>query len=317
MATLTRVTPAPARSRLAQLVVRRPLVSYFALAYAISWGLVLPMTLSRNIGIGLLPYDLPDALSLALFILASVIGPNVAALIVTGLTDGRVGVRALLRRIVQWRVAPQWYLVALFANMAIWTLTYSVALGPEVLTAAATRWPLLATAFLPSVAFGMLIPSIGEEPGWRGFALPRLQERYGPVGASLILGLLHGLWHLPALGTMMLGPVSLAEIPPFVLTAAAATFIYTWIFNHTAGSVLLAMLTHAAGNAASQWLGLILKQSGLDAPQPGLTGWLLDSGWLNALAYGLVTVALVAATRGRLGRRVSEAMIAEPAMGDA
>jgi hypothetical protein len=241
------------------------------------------MTLSRNIGIGLLPYDLPDALGLVLFILASLIGPNVAALVVTGLTEGRAGVRALLRRIVQWRVAPRWYLVALFANMVIWTATYSAALGPEVLTAATTRWPLLVTAFLPSVA----------------------------------LGLLHGLWHLPALGTMMLGPVSLAEIPPFVLTAAAATFIYTWIFNHTGGSVLLAMLTHAASNAASQWLSLVLKQSGLDAPQPGLAGWLIDSGWLNTLAYGLVAVALVVATRGRLGRRMSDATGVDPAASSA
>jgi membrane protease YdiL (CAAX protease family) len=312
MAILSRPTSTPARSRLAQLIARHPLVSYFALAYALSWGLVSPMTFSRNIGIGLLPYDLPDALGMALFILASLIGPNVAALVVTALTDGRAGVRALLRRIVQWRVRPQWYLVALLANLVIWTLAYSTVLGPGLLAAAATHWPLLVTAFLPSVALGLLIPSIGEEPGWRGFALPRLQARYGPVGASIILGLLHGLWHLPALGTMMLGPVSLAEIPPFVLTATAATFIYTWIFNHTGGSVLLAMLTHAAGNAASQWLGLLLKQSGLDAPQPGLTGWLIDSGWFNTLAYGLVAVALVAATRGRLGRRTSDATSADP-----
>jgi membrane protease YdiL (CAAX protease family) len=314
MATLSRPTPALARPRLAQAIARRPLISYFALTYALSWGLVLPMTLSRNIGIGLLPYDLPDALGIALFILASLIGPNVAALIVTALTDGRAGVRALLRRIVQWRVAPRWYLVALLANMAIWTAAYSAALGPGLFAAAATHWPLLVTTFLPSVAFGLLIPAIGEEPGWRGFALPRLQARYGPVGASIILGLLHGLWHLPALGTMMLGPVSLAEIPPFILTAAAATFIYTWIFNHTGGSVLLAMLTHAAGNAASQWLGLLLEQSGLDAPQAGLVGWLIDSGWLNALAYGLAAVALVAATRGRLGHRTSDAIIADPTL---
>ena len=301
MATFTRTAPTPAASGIRRLAAGQPLASYFALTFALSWGLVLPMTLSRNIGVGLLPYDLPDALGIALYVLASFVGPTVAALVVTGLTEGRAGVSALLRRTLQWRVGPQWYLVALLANLSIWLLAYSAVLGPGLLGAALVNWPLLLSVFLPMVAFGMLIPAIGEEPGWRGFALPRLQARYGPLWATLILGAIHGLWHLPALGTIMLGPLTMGELPPFILTAVGATFLYTWVFNHTAGSVLLAMLTHAAGNAAVQWLTALIEQSGIAQPAGGMGGWLIDSGWLNALAYSVAALLLLALTRGRLG----------------
>jgi uncharacterized protein len=145
----------------------------------------------------------------------------------------------------------------------IWLLAYSAVLGPALLGAALANWTLLVTVFLPFVAFGMLIPAIGEEPGWRSFALPRLQRRYGPLRATLILGSLHALWHLPALGTALLGPLTAEQVLLFLLTAVAGTLLYTWLFNHTGGSVLLAMHTHAAGNAATQWLTVLLVRSGL------------------------------------------------------
>jgi membrane protease YdiL (CAAX protease family) len=191
--------------------------------------------------------------------------------------------------------------VALLANLTIWLLAYSAILGPGLLTAALVHWPLLLTSFLPMVAFGIVIPSIGEEPGWRGFALPRLQARHGPLRATIILGALHGLWHLPALGTLMLGPLTAAQLGPFLLTAMGGTFLYTWIFNRTGGSVLLAILTHAAGNAASQWLTALFDQSGLVLPESGLAGWLVGDGWINVIAYGAAASLLVALTRGRLG----------------
>lgn len=281
---------------------RHPLSAYFTLAYGFAWALVLPMTFSRNLGMGWLSYDLPDALGIALFILASFVGPTVAALIVTGLTEGKPGVLALLRSLGRWRVAVRWYLAALLINLTIWMLAYSLILGPALLGAALAHWPLLFSVFLPGIAFGMLIPAIGEEPGWRGFALPQLQARYGPFSASLILGALHGLWHLPALGTILFGPFTLSELPPFLLTAVAATFIYTWLYNRSGGSVLLAMLTHAAGNAAAQWLNALLTQSDLVLPNTGWAGRLLADNWINVAAYGTAALLLLALTRGRLGQ---------------
>jgi membrane protease YdiL (CAAX protease family) len=260
--------------------------------------------LSRNEGSGLLAYDLSDTLGNLLFLLATFSGPTVAALIVTGATEGRAGVWRLLKRCVQWRVRPQWYFVALVVNMLIWLLTYAALIGPQLLLAAMTHWSLLLSTFLPLVAFGIVIPSIAEEPGWRGFALPHLQSRHGPIRASLILGTLHGLWHLPVLFTVYFGPLPLANIVPFLLTAVFATFIYTWVYNHTGGSILLAIVLHAASNAASGWLGALLKEAGLSAPSTGLSGFLATTSWINVIAYGLVALLLVIATRGRLGYRI-------------
>ncbi len=301
MSAITTTTQPAAASSLKQAIIRHPLVAFFVLAFAISWTPTLPLALSRNIGVGILPYEVPDALGLVLYLVASFIGPSLAAAVVLAVTEGRPGVTRLLKRCVQWRVQPRWYVVALSANLLIWLLSYSALVGPELLTAAVRHWPLLFTIFLPYVAFGILIPSIAEEPGWRGFALPRLQERYGPLVASLILGLLHGLWHVPALMTIMIGPLPLANYVPFMLTVMMTAVLYTWVYNQTGGSVLVAMLFHGAGNAATQWLIALFHDAGLQEPKAGVAGWLASTTWINVIGYGLAALLLVALTRGRLG----------------
>jgi membrane protease YdiL (CAAX protease family) len=301
MTTFTRTTPIHADTPLKRLFARHPLTAYFVLAFGLMWLFALPLALSRTHGSGLLPYDLTATAGNALYLFATFSGPTVAALIVTGMTEGRAGITRLLKRIIQWRVAPQWYLVALGINLLIWLLAYTALIGPQLLVAAIANWQLLLSTFLPLIAFGIIIPSIAEEPGWRGFALPRLQQRYGPVAASFILGALHGLWHLPVLLTVNFGPLPMANYVPFMLTAALATVIYTWVYNNTGGSILLAILLHAAGNAASQWLGTLLSESGLQPPQVGVAGFLATTNWINVIAYGLVALVLIVATRGRLG----------------
>jgi CAAX protease family protein len=301
MAHSTSITQPQQRLSVRHILANHPLTGYFVLAYALMWMFALPLTLSRNQGIGLLPYDLPDGAGNALFLLTTFSGPTVAALVVTGLTDGRGAVKQLLARCLQWRVGIGWYLVALGANLLIWLLSYSAIVGPRLLSAAVTHASLLLTTFLPFVALGILIPAIAEEPGWRGFALPRLQRRHGPLVASLILGTLHGLWHLPALFTVNFGPLPLANLLPFVLTAAVATVSYTWVYNHTGGSILIAMLFHASGNAATGWLTALLKDSGLPVPHQGLAGSLAATGWINVIAYGVAALLLIVLTRGRLG----------------
>ncbi len=281
---------------------RHPLIAFFGLAFAISWSAVLPLALSRNVGVGLLPYDLPDAITTVLYLVASFIGPSLAVVIVLALTEGRSGVMRLLKRCVQWRVQPRWYMVALGANLLIWLLSYSALMGAGLLAAAVQHWPLLFTTFLPYVAFGILIPSIAEEPGWRGFALPRLQQRYGPVAGSLILGLLHGVWHVPALMSL-LGPTPLVNYPPFMLTAMLTAVLYTWVYNQTHGSILLAMLFHAAGNAAAGWLVALFRAAGLQEPEAGVAGFLAATTWINVIGYGLAALLLIVLTRGRLGAR--------------
>lgn len=306
MATFTRTTQASADSGIRRLIAARPLTAYFALAFGLMWLFVLPLGLSRSHGSGLLPFDLSDALGSALYLLGTFAGPTVAALIVTGVEEGRAGVVRLLKRVAQWRARPRWYLVALGVNLLIWLLSYAALLGPAVLVAAVTRWPLLLSTFLPLVAFGIILPSIAQEPGWRGFALPRLQRRFGPIGASLALGTLHGLWHLPALMTVNFGPLPLANYVPFMLTAALATFIYTWVYNNTGGSILLAILLHAASNASVGWLTALLSETNLEVPTAGLAGYLASTGWINVIAYGLVALLLAVGTHGRLGYNMAE-----------
>jgi membrane protease YdiL (CAAX protease family) len=312
MATFTRTTSASTGSVVKRLITNRPLTAYFVLAFGLMWLFALPLALSRTHGSGLLPYDLSDTLGNALYLLATFSGPTVAALIVTGVTEGSAGVVRLLKRFVQWRVQPRWYLVALAINLLIWLLAYMALMGSELLVVAVNHWSLLLSTFLPLVAFGIIFPSIAEEPGWRGFALPRLQQRHGPVVASLILGSLHGLWHLPALMTKNFGPLPLANYLPFMLTAALATVIYTWVYNRTSGSVLLAILLHAASNATSGWIGMLFSEAGVQPPTVGLVGFLASTSWINVIAYGIVALILIAATGGQLGYRPAAGLPPDP-----
>jgi membrane protease YdiL (CAAX protease family) len=289
-----------------ELLRRHPLAAYFTLAIAGTWALIVPLLLGRvgEYGLGLLPYTAPEPLFLALFLLSPFAGPTLAAYVVTGATEGKAGVKRLLRRYVQWRVGPQWYAAAMFTFLALWVIGLSVAPGAAPALALAQNWPLLFTLFLPNVLFGILFPSLGEEPGWRGFALPRLQAAYGPVAGSLILGSLHGFWHLPGYFNGWLGAWHLPTFVAFVLTAIGVTFVYTWIVNHARGSLLLAMLVHASINASSALLGKVLSSDTLEA---GFWRTFVEQGWLNAAIFLAGALALVVVTRGRLGYRAEPA----------
>jgi membrane protease YdiL (CAAX protease family) len=273
-------------------VKSHPLISYFFLAYAGMWIIISPLVLDS---LGMI--NLSDGASLLFFFLSSLSGPTVAAYVVTGLLEGKAGMLRLFRRTFQVRAGWQWYVVVLFIFLAIWLAAYSFLYAGAPIRNLIANPSLLLSAFLPSVIMGLIIPSIGEEPGWRGFALPRLQAAYGPVVGTIILGTLHGIWHLPALFTPLLGPFTVEGFIVFVLTAAAGTFIYTWVFNNTRGSVWMAMVLHASSNAASQLVGSLIPD---DMP---LTGWMkvLESGWINVIVFAAMAMLLVLLTRGTLG----------------
>jgi len=273
-------------------VQNHPLTAYFILAYLGMWIVISPLVMDS---LGWI--DLPDVLSFILFFLSSLSGPTVAAYLVTGILEGKQGMGRLFRRTFQVRAGLQWYAVVLFIFFTIWLTTYSIIYEGAPLASLIANPSLLISAFLPNVLFGLLIPSIGEEPGWRGFALPRMQKQYGPITASLLLGTLHGIWHLPALFTPLLGPFTGMGFVTFVLTAAAGTFIYTWVFNNTRGSIWIAMLLHSSSNAASSLIGQLIPKD----VEPA--GWFatLGPGWLNVIIFGITSLALIALTRGTLG----------------
>jgi uncharacterized protein len=280
-------------SRPAGLLARHPLVSYFAIAFAGTWLFVLPLVLSTS-NLGVLPITLP----MAPFVVAGpFFGPTLAAFLLTGLTAGPSGVKQLLRRYVLWRVGIQWYLVMLFGSLAVLTIAATVFFGTAPLQALAQKWPLVLSAYLPSVLLGSVLV-VGEEGGWRGFALPSLQARYGPVAGSLVLGALWGVWHLPGFFGGWLGAFSIPAFLGVILGGMAFSLIITWVFNNTRGSILMAMLMHSASNAASA-VGVLL----LPATMPAWVHLMVYSSGIPVLAYGVVAVALVLVTRGRLSYR--------------
>ena len=301
MTTIATTSQPATSSSLKRLISRHPLLAYFVIAFVGSWASLLPIALSRGMnGLGLLPYRLPDIAFYIAGILFTFAGPALASLVVTAIISGRAGVGQLLRRCVRWRVGIGWYLIAIFGFLLVYLVSYSVFLGVNLPLALLAQLPLLLTVFLPQGVLIILTASFAEELGWRGFALPRLQQRYGPVLGTVILGTLHGLWHLPAFFTQILGPFSLPGYAGFLFVAIAATFLYTWIFNHTRGSVLLATLTHGFSDAGLSLVALLIPA------QLVVSGWaapIVNGSWqgVNVIPFGVCALLLILFTKGRLG----------------
>ena len=258
-----------------------PLAVYFVLAYALSWLILVPA------GLGLLPDSAGGVLPWVI-----PFGPAVAAFVVTALTGGRPAVGQLLRRLVQWRVGIRWYLLVLIGIPLVELLGAFAVLGTVPLEDLAHNWPVIFTSYLPAVVYVAIFTGMGEEPGWRGFALPRLQERYGPVLATAVLAVVWGMWHLP---NVLFGGWTVLSFSLWLVLTIASAFIYTWVYNHTGGSILLAALLHGAINGSSALVtGLV----------PGFdTALHLPLYGALALAFSVAAVVLVFATRGRLGYR--------------
>ncbi|HEX6306276.1 MAG TPA: type II CAAX endopeptidase family protein [Anaerolineales bacterium] len=273
-------------SGLVSWIREHPLRAYFALAFAGTWVVFSPIILSKVLGL----FSLPDSAAVLLFILSTFTGPFVAALVVTNAIGGRPGLGKLFRRMVQWRVGIQWYLLVLLGYPALLYVGLTLAEGPGLLANPVESLPLLASAYLPNVVLGILMPGLGEETGWRGFALPRLERLYGPLLGSLVLGILHALWHLPAYLTP--GFIQAGPFDPVIFVAnsgaiIASTFLWTWLFNNARGSILFAMLFHAASNASLMLIGRLAL-----AP--------FANTWAGLEIFGVAALAVIALTRGRL-----------------
>jgi membrane protease YdiL (CAAX protease family) len=246
------------RRRLRTWAAAHPVAAFAILAYVLSWTLWAPIVAGGG-----------GPLVTALFFLGA-LGPAGAALIVTRVIGAPV--RPWARQIVKWRVPLRYYAYALGLPALLFALVnIELALvGQDVdLSLLGERLPAYLGSFL-------LVVTIGggfEEPGWRGFALPRLQAQHTPVKATLILGLVWGGWHLPLYGLGAVGPI-------------AFVFFYTWLYNRT-GSVLLCILLHASFTPALDHL--VLREDNLG----------VDLAILATLAAA--ATALVVLTRGRLG----------------
>jgi membrane protease YdiL (CAAX protease family) len=185
--------PAP-YSPLRGLVARHPAVAFLVLAFWFGWTSLIPILLSEN-GFGVLPIELPLTVVQTL---ATVLGLALPAFLVTAATRGKKGVRDLLGRLLRWRVGLHWYLFVLFGLPVSVLLSAIVLHGTAPLGALARNWGLLFTVFLPGVVVPFLHTNLWEELGWTGFLQSTLQERRGPLLASLIVVPFFALFHLPA-----------------------------------------------------------------------------------------------------------------------
>jgi membrane protease YdiL (CAAX protease family) len=245
---------------------RRPLVAFFVLAYAFSWSLSL---------VYLFTHSGPAILSC---------GPFLAAAVVLGATTGRRGIKALFASMVRWRVGFRWWVVAIAAPVLVTAAAtgLNLALGADTPSADDLgRW----TVVLPTALVILLFPGLGgawEEPGWRGYALPRFLELRGPVMSSLILGVLWSGWHIPV---FLVGDQHWSDL----LLVVEVTVVLTWLFQNTLGSVLIAMVFHALNNSVS---GEYFSQmfDGRDSTR---------QSWMLCVVWGVVATALLSGARLR------------------
>jgi membrane protease YdiL (CAAX protease family) len=237
------------------LVQRRPLVTFFVLTYALAWTLWLPLVVLQD--------TFPAAPGLVLVLLGSAV-PSLLGIVFTAIVLGRGSLRTLLGRLLIWRVDPRWYLVVVLGPAALvgGIIAFNALLGGPAIS---VDVPLLAAVI--TLAFHIFPGSaMGEEIGWRGYALPRLQARRSALSASLILGVIWAFYHLPLFftGQAFRSPSILV---PFVISGIALSVILTWVYNGTGGSLLLVVLLHATANLP---LTLLLEPLGSRAMVPFL-----------------------------------------------
>jgi membrane protease YdiL (CAAX protease family) len=214
---------------------RRDLVAYFLLAYAISWAIAIPLAAAKQ---GWIDWQPPFAIH---YLVA--FGPMLSAILVTCATAGIESVKRLLQRIVRWPLQRRWWLVALSPLLAYAVIAVLLRLAQGEWTDVSL---LGEVNFLPPLGAGALALwiftfGLGEEVGWRGFALPRLQRNRSPLAASLVLWVFWAIWHWP----MFFYIYDPALLPMILLGMLTGTIFLTWLYNGSRGSLLMVILWHA------------------------------------------------------------------------
>jgi membrane protease YdiL (CAAX protease family) len=225
------------------------MLSFFVLAFLFTWINWIPQALLSR---GIVNYKVPVFIT----IIAGY-GPALSAIIITRLTSGMAGVKNLFGRVIQWRAGLRWYAIVLLLPPAITIAAQllhqllgngSEKLLPfQLLNLGPPGTPVSVQILLLAIVFIIGFDGFGEELGWRGFALPRLLEKYSALTASLVLGAIWAIWHLPyamTVGTSMSEHHFLYFVPGII----ASSILSTWIYNNTNGSILMVILFHATGN---------------------------------------------------------------------
>ena len=224
---------------------RHSVVAYFVIAYLISWAIWIPMAaLGARVYQGAAwPTHTPG-----------LVGPIAAAFVMWAVVGGRPAIKELLRRMVRWRVAPRWYLVAL-SPLAFF------AIAAVAMAASGQGWPDLAElgsfSGLPTVAAPvmwllLLVAAYMEETGWRGFAVPQLPKSRSLLTTALIVGILWASWHLPSMLVIEnYRELGAGFLPGFVIGIVAGSVFLAWLYRASGGSILIVSVWHATFNLFS------------------------------------------------------------------
>ncbi|HYI10435.1 MAG TPA: type II CAAX endopeptidase family protein [Thermoanaerobaculia bacterium] len=252
---MTRDAPSPAG----------PLVLFFLIVFAITWSCFLAVAALP--GLGLLR---------TLLLFAGVFAPAFVAIGLIAWAGGSSAVAALLRPLFHWQVGARWYL---FATGYMAAIKLSVAVLHRGLTGEWPRfgtepWYLLLAATLASTMIG---GQAGEEIGWRGYALPRLAARVGFPAASVVLGLIWALWHLPLF--FVSGADTRGQsFVVYVVQVTSISVAIAWLYVRTGGSLLLTMLMHSAINQTKDIVpSAVPGATNVFSPEASLVAWLTAS----------------------------------------
>ena len=245
---------------------RHPIITFFVLTYVITWAIESPLVFLTD--------SVTATQGLVLVILASNV-PSAVAIVLTAVVLGRGALRKLLGRLLIWRISPFWYLVVFLGPVA---LTGGVVLLNALMGGPALSLGMTLVGAAIFFAFSVVPGSaLGEEIGWRGYVLPRLQSRMSALSASLLIAPIWALWHLPLWLTGEPGRTP-TLYTGFLVSAFALSIISTWVYNSTGGSLLMVVLAHATVNLP---LTLVRDDLGAQASVPVL------------LYFGLLIVAAI------------------------
>ena len=292
MSTPTAIQQSAVPSALRRLVARHPVSAFLVMVYAVNIAIALPAVRTH---LPSLPFHLVESM------LGHIFGSAVPAFLVIAAMHGRAGVRDLTRRCLRWRVRPQWYLFALLGVPIGVLVCASAVFGLAGLYALVAQWPPLVTVLVPQLLLFIVFSNGPEEIGWMGFLQARLQERHGPLKASLIVTLPFALYHLPGLmvdegfGLAQLH-LALAELGVIAILQLFGRVVMMWLYNNTNHSVLLVGMFHSAFDVTTQ------REFGAFIPAPAGTGTLIASG-----VVAVAAVLIVVFTKGRLSYKPNHA----------
>ena len=274
-------------------IARHPVAAFLLILYPVSWVLFLPDLLGKS-GFGIIPVDIPAQVGI---LLVTIFGLTAVAFLVTRIADGKLGTKELRRHYYQFRAAPQWYVLALFGAPVLLLLAGLATHGTGVFSPIGRNLAQIPTTYLLNLVLIALLVSVWEEGGWMAFMTVRLQRRWGPVVASIVVAPCFGFLHFPLFfvtGGLIDnarpegGQVFEYALYLLVFFAVPVRLLITWVFNSTKGSLPVVALLHASIDTTAS--GAVLT-----AFFPSVDGRLLY------VAIAIVVVLVLAVTRGRLG----------------